>query len=1231
MLIQSIIACSIETLTCAAIEARAIHEAFFSHSPEPHDDQAPLDVGSLKNVLGHTEGTAGLAGVLKASLAVQNGSIPGNLHFKNLNPKIWPFYDKLRVPTTLTSWPSLPDGQPHRVSVNSFGFGGTNAHAIIESWDEKPERCPLRTAEHGGLVVLSANSAQALAAKATSLAAYLRKHPDTDIDRLSRTMFQRADFLYRAAFAATSTAQLAEKLEARTEMLKKTSRIAAIPNHLPPRILGVFTGQGAQWATMGRELYDASPVFRKSMDRLQRSLDTLPHGERPDWTLIDELSLSKETSRIGQAAISQPLCTALQIALIDVLHVIGISFAAVVGHSSGEIACAYAAGYLDAQDAIRVAYYRGFHSHLSKGPDEKRGKMMAVGLSLEQASAFCSEFGSALKVAASNSPTSCTLAGDADAIDEAKERLEQEKTFARVLAVDTAYHSHHMLPCAEPYLQSLRNCGVRALRGPKRCAWYSSVWGPNGRSRSFDSKDSMELLEGQYWVDNLTNTVQFSQAVYRAISEEPFIMDLALEVGPHPALKGPSSEVMKSLTGVSVPYSGILKRGENAVEAFADALGLIWTSFPSQNPIVTFDGMHRALPQAGPKKPSILKNLPGYPWDHDSLIWRESRASRVFRSQNQPRHELLGHPVTLGEHSRREVHWRQIFKLGELPWVTGHNIQGEVLFPATGYLTMAYEAAIRLVDNETALRLVELHDVEIVRAMGLPEDSPGLEVLFTVSVTGQSDDCVTAKVACYSGNVNVAKLDSPLHGLTAHFSAGVRLWLGEPSNSSLPGRNRPLLPMNTLDMEQFYSYLSKVGYNYALPFRATSVDRHLNHAVVTLPSPPETSSSIRDVTHPVVLDTAIQGVLAAFSFPEDGRLDTVYLPTRIDCVRINTSSTYNSPLMADSVLTSTEAKALKGDIEVFSESDAAVHVQMRGVHYTALNQNKDRWLYASENWVRDAIHGIEPSQMTKLSPEAEAFEKLLTRIAYFYLRKLRDQIKPSELLLMSKHRRHMMKWVREHLFPQIEAGQRPDVEVEWVNDTLEDVERWSASYLAAGNNDMQLLHAVGKNLPAIARGTKPALQVLLTDDMLDRLYVEGTGIADANLDFALLVQQIAHRYPRMNVIEVGAGTGGTTRAVLSSLGDQYASYTYTDISAGFFEPAKAKFSQHGGKLKFKTLNIEKDPMGQGFDEGSFDMVIASNCLHATRSLQETLRHCRRLLRPGGYLVLLEITRDHLPM
>lgn len=1160
-------------------------------------------------------------------MAVQHGQIPSNLHFKELNPKIQPFYGQLRVPTALTPWPTLPQGEPRRVSVNSFGFGGTNAHAIIESWDGPSERST-SDANPGGLVVLAANSAQALGAKATALAGYLREHPDTDLGRLSRTLFKRGDFLFRASFSATTPEQLAEKLESRADALKKTVRIPSIPKSLPPRILGVFTGQGAQWATMGKELYEASTVFRKAIDGLQHSLDTLPGSDKPDWTLINELRAPKETSRVGIATISQPICTALQVALVDTLHAAGVEFAAVVGHSSGEIGAAYASGYLSARDAIRVAYYRGFHSGLAKGPDGTRGKMMAVGMGLEAATEFCAQFGTNLKVAASNSLTSCTLAGDANLIDQAKEQLDQDKIFARVLAVDTAYHSHHMLPCAGPYIDSLRKCGVKTLNGPRKCEWYSSVWGPNGRSRSFNSEEGMKLLEGQYWVDNLTNTVQFSQAVNRALTEESSVLDLALEVGPHPALKGPSSEVIKSVTGLNLPYSGVLQRGQSAVEAFADSLGSIWTAFPSSKPIITFEGMQRALPLASPKTPSILKGLPTYPWDHDNLNWRESRISRLFRSA-PPLHELLGRPTTLGEQGRREVHWRQVFKLSELPWVNGHTIQGEVLFPATGYITMAYEAAIRLVDDQSTLQLVELNNIDIVRTMGMSEDSSGLEVLFTVRVTSQTDDSITADVACYSGEVNDTKLDGPVSALINHFSGSVRLVLG-PQTEALSTRKEPLLPMNTLELDQFYSYLSKIGYNYSEPFMASSVDRQLNHAVVSAPVLPE-SSSMRASVHPAVLDTAIQGILAAFSYPEDGRLGTVYLPTGVDSVRINMAAASTDSLKSDSTLATADDKGLVGHVDLFNAIDSTIQVQMRGVRWTALTQPRERWLYASENWMRDVSCGIEPTLKTTFSTEEEVLRKLLVRTSYFYLRKLREQIKPSEMLLMNKHRRHMMKWVREHLFPQIKAGKIPDIEPEWDNDTLDDVQQWSAPYVAAGNNDVLILNAVGSNLVGIARGTVPALQVMLKDGMLDRLYVEGVGFADGNRDLDPLVKQIAHRFPRMKLLEVGAGTGGTTRAVLSAVGDQYSSYMYTDISAGFFEPAKEKFSHHAGKLTFKMLNIEKDPLEQGFEEGGYDMIIASNALHATTSMKNTLSHCRQLLRPGGYLVLLEITTNHLPI
>ncbi|KAJ5443591.1 hybrid NRPS/PKS enzyme [Penicillium daleae] len=1194
------------------IEARAIQSVFF-----PNEREGQLIVGSIKTVIGHTEGTAGIAGVLKASLAVQHGQIPANLHFKDLNPKIRPYYTNLRIPTETTPWPAVSKGYPRRVSVNSFGFGGTNAHAIIESWDGAGSLTngyalngnilkPLGA----GPFVLSANSGAALAANAGALADYLRAHPDADLRRLAYTLFRRTDFPFRAAFSATSVEQLAEKLEAGKDSLKSSSRTATIPEVLPPRILGIFTGQGAQWATMGKELYGASSVFRSAIDQMQRALNSLPIEDRPDWSLVDQLDAPAVDSRVGEAIVSQPLCTALQVALVDVLRAAGVELSAVVGHSSGEIGAAYAAGYLDATDAIRVAYYRGFHSHLAQGPGGKRGKMMAVGMSLNQATTFCSEFGGTLTVAASNSQTSCTLAGDAEAIEDAHARLQEKGTFARVLQVDTAYHSHHMKPCAIPYLESMKQCGVTVQKGGKQCRWYSSVWGSDGRSRSFNQADGL-LLEGQYWVDNMTQPVLFSQALARALNEDQYF-DLVLEVGPHPALKGPSAETIKMLTGLSFPYSGVLKRGQNAVTSFSDALGLLWKSFPSSRPLITFDGVRRAFPSREPLKLAVLKGLPAYSWDHPGLIWKESRTSRIFRTQSQPRHELLGHSVTHGERDKREVHWKQLLRLNELPWLAGHRIQGEVLFPASGYLSMAYEAATRLVDDRQSLRLVELHDIDIVRAMRLEQDSSGLEVVFTVRVTAQSDDCITAEVACYSGAVDsVQPLDAPQTGLTAHFTGGVRLWLGEPSTDTLPSRKTPLLPMEALDMEQLYSNLAKEGFNYADLFQAKSMHRRLNRALVTVSSPPE-PSSMRECMHPAPVDTAFQGLLAGFSFPGDGRLGTIYLPTRVECVRVNMMPTesHATVLTADATVTSTGKTTLTGDVDLFDAANVRTQVQIRGIHLSAVGQRRDPWLYAGTTWARDVSYGIEPSIKTKLSEADWVLYEQLSRTAYFYLRQLRKKILPQELMLMGKYRKHMMTWVLEHLLPGLKLG--------------------SIQKFALNNNDMNILHAMGKNLVGIVRGTTPPLRVLTQDGMLDRLYVEGLGARDGNHDLAGIVKQLAHQYPRMRIAEVGAGTGGTTRAVLDALGNQYASYTYTDISTGFFENARTLFGQHSSKLSFKTLNIENDPVDQGFPEGTFDMVISSNCLHATRSLGETLRHCRQLLQPGGRLVLLEITRDFLP-
>lgn len=207
-------------------------------------------------------------------------------------------------------------------------------------------------------------------------------------------------------------------------------------------------------------------------------MQTLPVADRPQWSLIKDLVADASSSRVSKATLSQPLCTAIQIMLVDILHEAGICLQAVVGHSSGEIAAAYAAGFITASDAIRIAYYRGLHSHLAIGNNGVKGGMMAVATTLEDAQEITElpEFEGRITVAAINSATSMTISGDEDAITEAKVIFNDEREKATILMVDKAYHSHHMTRCSSAYLQSMEGCYVEPKDPSESCSWYSSIY-----------------------------------------------------------------------------------------------------------------------------------------------------------------------------------------------------------------------------------------------------------------------------------------------------------------------------------------------------------------------------------------------------------------------------------------------------------------------------------------------------------------------------------------------------------------------------------------------------------------------------------------------------------------------------------------------------------------------------------------------------------------------------------
>ncbi|RYP28944.1 hypothetical protein DL767_006979 [Monosporascus sp. MG133] len=1234
-------------------EAEAIRNTFFPEHTKRYNGgrEEPLYVGSVKTVIGHSEGTAGLASLLKASLAIQNAQIPPNMLFRRLNPAIEPFYQNLHVPTSARPWPEVAPGCPRRASVNSFGFGGTNAHAILESWDPEspPTLMPTPTVEKGpknqtaGPFLLSAHSQSALSSMVVAVSHKL-KTESIDLSDLAWTLqSRRTEFPHRAYFSGSTREQLAEALDAYKAPEHASKPPMQVSQKHPLRILGVFTGQGAQWPSMGAGLYETSAVFRATMKGLDHSLQTLP--DPPSWTLVDEMRAPVHMSKVHWAEISQPLTTAIQIALVDLVRACGLGFRAVVGHSSGEIAAAYVSGYLTASDAVRVAYYRGLHSRHAG-----RGRMMAAGMTQDEAEAFCRRpelgGGSRIRLAACNSGSSVTLSGDADAIEKAKALLDAEKTFARLLKVETAYHSHHMDACAEPYLESMRRCGVSVQSTSSTeggCTWYSSVFpGSDGRS-----VHEPHPYQGAYWVSNMTHPVLFSQAIERAVGEDTNGFDMAIEVGPHPALKGPALENLKSLTGLAIPYCGLLSRGGDDTLSFHQALGFVWKSFQFPAPLVDFAALqgdqHGQQPH---RRPRLVKGLDPYPWDHGRVLWKESRRSQAWRASDRKVHGLLGR---LALRNSQELLWRTVFKLEEMEWLRGHQFQHQPLFPAAGFLSMAVEACVEAADDGPAapVKLIELHDVKFIRAITLEDDGSGKEVSFSMTILERDAAHIEVRYYCSSGDVDAivtgGRDTTTTIESSANFTGLATIFLGEPADDVLPPRCNPAttgLPLTDVDTGRFYDSILQIGLDYSGAFRADSIQRRFGAATVSMVRP----RNVEFRLDPQTLDAAFHGLFAAFSFPGDGRMWAPYLPSHVDRVRVDMRRDWTATaavaadtrLVADCFVQDSSAKVITGDVDIFASEDDHAEVQIQGITCSSFSQptpKTDRKLFARTVWRQDMSAGLERTSGRSIAMDPIVYDKLLEgieRTCYFFLRRLLGEVQLGDEAIPEQHFHYLMEWAANKVLPAVNpkpaAGRmHGHIKAEWADDTYEAIMDLKNELPECITLD--LIHSVGINFPSIVRGTVPALQVLLENQALNRMYKEGLGFPEVNPKLGQLVSQLSHRYPRMNILEIGSGTGSATTAILEKLGHTFASFTFTDISAGYFEEARSAFAHHYAKMRYQVLDIERPPGDQGFQEHSYDLIIASNVLHATKSLANTMRNCRKLLRPGGYLFLLEVTGD----
>ncbi|KAJ6789492.1 hypothetical protein PWT90_00293 [Aphanocladium album] len=1209
-------------------EAAAIHQIFGSGTGK--NGESPLYVGSIKTVIGHLEGSAGIAGVLKASAMVRHGVVYPNLLFKHLNPDIIPFYNGLHVPTEQMPWPQLPNGVPRRVSVNSFGFGGSNAHAIIEQWPGTSaaltEKEAIAPATSGPTTVIpftfSAQSQSSLVAQLQSYSKYLEKHTKTKPGDLAWTLKDRkTEFSHKCAFAASSLDQLKEKIDAtllkRDENQESNIGVRAKTGQPGPKIMAVFTGQGAQWPSMGAQLLQTSEFVRKRVLELEEALATLPPDDRPSWKLGEEILAEGETSRVSSATISQPLCTAIQIVLVDLLRAAGVRFSTVVGHSSGEIAAAYTAHFISAQDAIRIAYYRGLVLH-----NAGSGAMMATGTSWEDATELVQlrALRGRVTVAAHNSAASVTLSGDVDGIAKAKEILDEEKKFARLLKVDKAYHSHHMLPCGDAYIDALRSCIAEpSPRLNEQCSWYSSVF-PSSKPYS-----SPENLQATYWRDNLTSPVLFAEAVKNAVASDDQI-GLVLEIGPHPALKGPAIQNISDVRPSTIPYSGTLNRGLSDIDSLSNALGFLWTHLGSRN--VDFKAYSRAISQQL-AKPQLVVGLPSYQWDHTRDHWSESRRSRRMRSRKQPAHELLG--ILAPDSTATDLRWTNVLKESEIPWLHGHKLQGQTVFPAAGYVAMALEAATAIVPPNQSICQFGVSDFSIDRAITFENaNSSAVETLVTLQNLKKEESTIGATFSCYALPVETAGVEADLDRVA---SCAISITLENDSIGLIPFSRQNEYKMTDIDSERFYHSLSELGYNYSGPFRKVHTMRRTFRNSMGIIDGFEYNdlSSSKYLIHPCTLDMAFQLAILASSAPGDGELWSLHVPTSIESIRVDArlNSMVQKKESALKAYANLEAasKSFSSHVDLINADTQECVVRIENLSikpFAPATKSDDRVMFTSTKLGLAGPDGSCIVQGSRPSLAEVEAARACERISYYYQRKWKSEITDAEWLSGPSHYILLRNWIN-HTISRAMAGNHPSLEKDWSDDSEEDIKALASKHW--DQVDIRLLTAVGENMPASIRGETTILEHMTTDNKLDEYYEKGPGLSTYHYLLASMAKQITFRYPQAKFIEIGAGTGGATKPVLEAVHDTIASYTYTDISRGFFEKAAETFSSFKDKMIFNALDIEKPPESQGYEPHSYDVAIAFNVLHATQSLQKTLTHVRQLVKPGGYLLLLEFTNN----
>ncbi|QWP74771.1 HSAF biosynthetic non-ribosomal peptide synthetase/polyketide synthase [Lysobacter sp. K5869] len=850
------------------IEAKALGRAL-AQGREPGSE---CYVGSVKTNIGHTEAAAGVAGLIKTTLALKHKQIPPHINLQTVNPDIDLASMPYKIPTQLTPWPA--HAGPARAAVNSFGFGGTNAHVVLEEAPPRAEDAAAAEdkapADIGGynLLPLTARDPAALAELAAGIAKELEREGDeaVSLDDLAYTLAHRRQHLEsRLTLVYDSREALRERLaaaaagEAHPLVLADDRRGATAP-----KLAWVFTGMGPQWWAMGRQLFEKEPIYRETIERCDAEL-----RKHADWSLIELLNAAEADSLMSDTWLAQPANFAVQIALAAMWRARGVVPDAIVGHSTGEVAAFYEAGVYTLEQAVRVVVHR---SRLQQTLVDT-GSMLAVSLTEAEALRRIAPYGDRVSIAAVNSPAAMTLAGDQDALAEVAAQLQAEQLFAKFLTVRVPYHSAKMDPIRDELLASLEGLAPHPAKLPLYLTAKPGI--ATGRE-----------LDADYWWANVRNSVGFRAAI-DLMAENGY--ELFLEIGPHPVL-GHSINECFAARGASARSVPSIRRQEDEAARFAASLATL------HNLGVAIDwwSLH-------PRGSQIA--LPRYPFKRDRY-WVEPRPVEQIRL-GQLDHPLLGRRM-----ANAEPTWEARLDAEQQPYLQDHRIQGNVLFPAAGYIEMAVQAVRAMTGGASAA----IADIELRKAMFLSDAEAT-----TAQLSFSSD----------GAGFNISTLGADGGERTVHAAGSVRASQGRRAAPALDARAvRERSPLY-LARSACYQQLGEMGYHYGPAFQGIEeVWIGQGEALAKIvPTEQLLGGAADHHFHPAMLDACFQALLTPQilqrQLSEGGVADTgIRLPLSIQEVR--SEAIGERTLWVHAQITFDGGDELIGDILVYGEDGRAL-------------------------------------------------------------------------------------------------------------------------------------------------------------------------------------------------------------------------------------------------------------------------------------------------------------------